>query len=402
MAELLETVWRQADPMSLFLVLSLGLLTGFFSERFWFPNAVAQVLLGVVLGAAVLGWVAHDPVIHVWGEIGVVVLLGVAGLEVGMGQLKDAGWPGIWVAVLGIVLSLVGGYAVALWYGSPADESIYLALALAATSIGISVQVLHQYGLMGHRVAEVIIAAAVVDDVIALYLLGAAHGFLSDGLSAPEIVTFVVLAVMVLVALFVLSKTATAWLAQRRLIERPGLRCAWILLMVALGASTTALLELSAVVGAFFAGVGTGEGLTQQARESSVKALNPLVLATIPFFFVMIGVQAEWTGLTDGPLLNLVLVLIAMACFTKVVGGVVGAWRVGRWRDRCLVGAGMMPRGEVALVIATIGFQQGHLSQPVYIAVIMMTIVVSVLGPLWMAPLAKRLANDVEHHPWAG
>lgn len=403
MAESLAGLWEQTDVLSIVLVLGLGLAVGAFSERYRIPNAVAQVLLGVVLGAAVLGWVAHDSVIHILGEIGVVVLLGVAGLEVSMGQLKHAGWPGVWVAVLGIVLSLAGGYAVAMMYGSPSAESIYLALALAATSIGISAQVLHQYGLMEHRVAEIILAAAVVDDVIALYLLGAAHGFLSDGLSAVEILSFVVLAVLALVALYAMTKTATAWLSRHRLIDRAWVRVVWILTVVALGAATTALLDLSAVVGAFFAGVGAGEGLDKVVKHASVKSLNPLVLLTMPFFFVMIGVQAEWAGLADPALLTLVLALIVMACFTKTLGGVIGAWRAGPWRHRWLIGVGMVPRGEVALVIATLGFQQGHLSHPVYVAAIIMAIVVSVLGPLWMMPLAKGLANDVSEEPprWA-
>jgi len=167
MAESLAGLWEQTNVLSIVLVLGLGLAVGAFSERYRIPKAVAQVLLGVVLGAAVLGWVAHDSVIHILGEIGVVVLLGVAGLEVSMGQLKHAGWPGVWVAVLGIVLSLAGGYAVAMMYGSPSAESIYLALALAATSIGISAQVLHQYGLMEHRVADLIITQAGVSNLTA-------------------------------------------------------------------------------------------------------------------------------------------------------------------------------------------------------------------------------------------
>jgi Kef-type K+ transport system membrane component KefB len=161
-------------------VLVLGGGLSWLSQRLRFPNAVAQVVLGVLLGTAVLGWVPHSPVLHEFGAVGVVLLLGVAGLELGLGRLTAAGPTGAFVATLGIVFSVVGGYGIGILYGSAGDEALYLGLALGATSIGITVQLLEQFGLIGHRVADILVAAAVIDDVIALYLLGAAHGFLSE------------------------------------------------------------------------------------------------------------------------------------------------------------------------------------------------------------------------------
>lgn len=179
-------------------VLVLGGALGWLSRRLNFPNAVAHVVLGVLLGSAMLGWVLHNPLLHTLGEVGVMVLLGVAGLEVGIDRLKAAGWAGTAVAVLGIVFSFAGGYAIAHLYGSPSDEAMYLGLALGATSIGITVQVLEQFAVIAHRVADIVIAAAVIDDIIALYALGAVHGFFSEGLGTAEVLSFVVLAMVLL------------------------------------------------------------------------------------------------------------------------------------------------------------------------------------------------------------
>lgn len=147
------------------LVLVLGAAVSGLSRWLNFPNAVAQVILVVLLGSAVLGWVEHSATLHTLGEVGVVLLLGVAGLELGIDRLKAAGWAGMVVAILGILFSFAGGYVLSRLYGSPNPEAVYVGLALAATSIGITVQVLQQFGLIGHRVAEVVIAAAVIDEV---------------------------------------------------------------------------------------------------------------------------------------------------------------------------------------------------------------------------------------------
>lgn len=379
------------DWIDIALVLVLGSALGWLSLRLSFPNAVAQVVLGVVLGTAVLGWVPHSPLLHTFGEIGVVLLLGVAGLELGFERLRAAGWAGGAVAALGIVFSVTGGYAIGHVYGSPSDEALYLGLALGATSIGITVQVLEQFGLLRHRVADILIAAAVIDDVIALYLLGAAHGFLSDGLSVPEVAGYVLFAMVALGGLFLLCRGLTRWADRRGVMENRWNRSAWLLTTIALGALLTHALDLSSVVGAFFAGVGAGEGLEDDVSERSAKTLSPLVLVFTPFFFVMIGVQAQWDFLEQPTMFWFVAILIAFAVVSKVAGGLLGAFNIAGWRDRWIIGLGMVARGEVGLVIATLGFEQGHITHPVFVALVLTTIVVSAIGPLLMAPLANRL-----------
>ncbi len=376
------------------LVLVLGATVSGLSQRLKFPNAVAQVVLGVLLGSAVLGWVAHSATLHTLGEVGVVLLLGVAGLELGIDRLKAAGWAGVIVAALGIVFSLAGGYALGTFYGSPNPEAMYVGLALAATSIGITVQVLQQFGLIGHRVAEVVIAAAVIDDVLALFLLAAAHGLLSDGLTVMGTFGLVGLAVAVLGGVYGLCRVLTRWASRRGLIDNPWARAAWILGAIFGAALLTHALELSAVVGGFFAGLGTGEGLTRAVRELSLRILNPLVLVLMPFFFVMVGVQAQWDILNESAVVWFVAGLIALAIITKAAGGLMGTTRAHSWTERWLIAFGMVPRGEITLVIVTLGFDQGHVTHHVFVAVVLMAIVLSIVGPLLMAPFAKRLASE--------
>jgi Kef-type K+ transport system membrane component KefB len=380
--------------LDIMLVLLIGSLLGRLSQRFGFPNAVAQVLLGVVLGTAVLGWVPHGPVLHALGEIGVVLLLGVTGLQFGIDRMMLAGWAGAAVATFGIVLSVLGGYAISSLFGSSSDEAIYVGLALGATSIGITVQVLHQFGLIGHRVADIVVAAAVIDDVIVLYLVGAVHGFLNNEQGLQGVLFFFVFTVLLLGGLYFVSRGLGRWVIRRSFAKNQWQRGFLILSAVSLGALSTNHFGLSLIVGAFFAGVGVGDGMGREARRSSTQTLQPLVLILMPFFFVMIGVQAQWNILEKPAMLWLVPVLIVFAVVAKVAGGVLGAMRVVRGRERWIIGFGMVARGEVALVIAALAFEQGHLTYPVFVALVLTTIVVAILGPLFTAPFAKMLGSE--------
>ena len=149
------------------------------------------------------------------------------------------------------------------------------------------------------------------------------------------------------------------------------------------------------MVGAFFAGVGVGEGMPHEASEHSAAKLQPLVLLLMPFFFIMIGVQADLDILDVPGMRWFVMILIVTAVAGKAIGGVIGALRDNGWRDRWLIGFGMVARGEVCLIIATLGFELGHVSRPVFVSLVLMTITVAALGPLLMAPLAKRAATAV-------
>jgi len=382
------------DFIDLLVVLVLGGALGWLSRRLKFPNAVAQVVLGIALGGMLLDWVSHSPLLHGFGEIGVILLLGVAGLETRFKRLAAAGAAGIAVAAFGIGLSVAGGYVIGRLYGSPSDEVIYLSLALGATSIGITVQVLEQFGRIGSRAADIIIAAAVIDDVIVLYLLGATHGLLSDGFRGSEVLRFAFLAIVALGGLFIVARAITRWVSHRNFIARRQARGAWVLTAIMVGALVTHSLGLSSVVGAFFAGLGTGEGMYDDHREPTASSLRPLVLAFMPFFFVMVGVPAQWSGVDEPTMLWLIVALVGVAVSAKAFAGLVGAINVRGWRERWLIGLGMVARGEVALVIGTVGFNQGHMTRTVFDALIITIISVALIGPALMVLLAKHPATE--------
>jgi Kef-type K+ transport system membrane component KefB len=340
------------------LILLLGLIVGWGASRLRLPVAVGQVLLGIVIGPPLLGWIHTDNNLRLLGELGVLLLLGMAGLRLGLDRLIGVGMTGLWVALLGMVFCLAGGYGFAAWWGSPAEEAIYIGVALTATSIAISVQLLHQFGLVERKVGRIVIAAAVIDDILALYLLATAHGVLSNALAPARIVASVVMAAVILVAIFMACRWLARQLAQASFPIHPIYLLPVIVAVIVSFGWLTHTLGYSQVVGGFFAGLGLGEGLHSGQRDRLGRQLNGIVMVLVPFFFVLIGGRAEWQVLMDPGMPTLVAGLLVVAIVGKAVGGMLGSVSTGNLRQQLLVGMSMVPRGEVILVIAGLGFAQ--------------------------------------------
>jgi len=369
------------------LILFLGVSAGLLARRMGQPAAVAQVLVGLIIGPPLLGWIAVNENLKILGELGVLLLLGMAGMHLGLDRLAYAGWKGFRVALLGMLLCFAGGYAFAIWWGSPGEEALYIGVALTATSIGISVQVLQQYGLINKEVGRVVIAAAVIDDIVALYLLAITHSALTEVVRIPKIVVSMVVAALMFGLIFIVCKLLARHLFSW--LKLPALHLVFSLLIIISFGWFTQWLGYSLVVGGFIAGLGLGEGLQKVKRDELLQQYGSLVLLLVPFFFVSIGSQAEWRVLADSGMTTLVLGLIVIALLGKTLGGYVGAWTRTDIYKPLLIGVSMAPRGEVALVIASIGFEQGHISHHVLVALMLMAIAAALAGPALMARLAQ-------------
>lgn len=374
-----------------FLILLLGVCVGWLANHIRQPAAVAQVLLGLVIGPPLLGWIDSGEALELIGQLGIVLLLGMAGMHIGSRHLAQQGWTALWVAMLGIVLCLAGGYAFAFMWGSPHAEAIYVGTALTATSIGISVQVLHQLELFDHKIGKIIIAAAVIDDVLALYLLATAHGLLSEDLGLYQLGLSMFATALVLGTIYVLCRWLSRIVTPILTSDMYNARLLLVSVVIIVFGWTTQALGYSMVVGGFFAGLGLGDGMEISMRKQVVQQLGRAVPFLVPFFFVVIGSRAEWSVLTDPGMPTLVIGLLLIALAGKILGGYFGALHTTGSGPSLLIGVSMAPRGEVALVIAGLGYFQGHISHHMLVALILVTIGTAVVSPLVMARMAKLL-----------
>ncbi len=372
--------------VDLFVVLLAAKLGDELFKRLGQPTIVGEILAGVVLGSSVLGLVEPTETLEVFAELGVVFLLFWVGLETKASELAEVGATAALVGALGFALPLGGGIALGVGLGESASTSIFIGAALVATSVGITSAVLIGLGALSSRPARVILGAAVVDDILAMVLLAIAAGIAAEGgVAATEIVVVVALAVG-FVGFFGLGGTRLLR-RQPQLLQRPRFSESPLLpaVLLALGlAAFAAEIGLAAIIGAFLAGMMVAETKEQHPIEHEVA---PLYAFFPPFFFVFIGLQVDLGAFADAGTLALLAGVTVLAAATKFAGAWLGARSLGA-RDAAFVGVGMVPRGEVGIIVAGIGRAAGVIDDELFAVIVGMSILTTLAAP----PLLRVLA----------
>ncbi len=341
---------------------------------------VGEILLGVLIGPTLLGWVSYDEPVKVLAELGAIFMLFTVGLESDMRQLARP--RNALVAAAGVVLPFALGWWVSSLFGYGGLEGLFIATSLTATSIAITVRILQERGMLSTPVARTIVGAAVIDDVLGLVVLSVITG-LSGSAGWAALAGRVGIALGFVAACFLLVRPVNAlvrWveLRVRASSEHAGLFAAMV---VAFGyAGIAQIVGLSAIVGAFLAGVTLEESGGKAVRE----AAHYLETIFSAIFFVSLGVVADFTRL--GGAWAFALALIAAALVSKFVGCWTAARACGHTaKEAASVGLGMVPRGEVAMIVALLGLSAGVIGEPVYGAIIVMAFATTVVTPLLLS-----------------
>jgi Na+:H+ antiporter len=371
--------------VALFVVLLAAKVGEEASRRLSQPAILGEILAGIVIGPSVLGLVEPEAILEVFAELGVVFLLFAVGLESRLAEMREVGGRALRVGGLGVVAPFAVGFGLGLALGESRETSLFLGAALMATSAGIASAVLLEFGATRRRAVRTILGAAIVDDVLALILLSVIVGISGDGVNLSAIGLLIVGAVAFVGVVAVagsrlLARYPTALTAP--LSSPTGLLPA-VLLCLGLAAVAGAV-GLAAIIGAFLAGMIVAETKQHTRIEEEI---GPLHAFFPPFFFAYIGVQVELSALADAGALALLAALTALAVLTKLLAGWVGAAGMPR-RDRGLVAFGMVPRGEVGIVVAGIGATAGVIDPDLFAAIVGMALLTTFLAP----PALRRLA----------
>ncbi len=365
-------------------------------KRLGQPTVIGEILGGALVGPAVLGLYQVNAETTLFAEIRVVLLLFQVGVETRLHDLLRVGLSASLVGAMGVVLPFAGGLGLAALIGEPIGVAIFLAAALTATSVGITSRVLGDLKALGTTSGRVILGAAVIDDVLAMLILAFAAGIAAGTVSAVGIAQLVVLAVA-FIGVVLLGGTR---LLQRRrsLLTDPQFAQTPFLpgMIVMLGlAALAASIGLAAIIGAFLAGMVVGESSEKRALEVE---LAPVAAFFTPFFFGSIGAQVDLVGLADPSVVLMLGVTTVLAVATKFVGAFVGAWRLGRARA-ALIGWGMVPRGEVGIVVAGLGLSAGAIDSQLYTVVVGMAILTTLIVPPLLPRLVRRAASAEQAQP---
>lgn len=374
--------------LGLFVIFVAAQIGAEIAQRLKLPGVVGEISAGCLLGPSVLGWVQPSDALDLLAEIGVVLLLFSVGLETKLEEMKRVGRSAFLVGVLGVIVPFVLGTLWAHGDGYDWARSLFVAAAFVATSAGITARVLQELGVLQREESRVILGAAVIDDILAMLLLGVVTALQSGeslhverlAIVLGEAVGFVF--VIVLLGTRVMRR-GSDWL------DAPinPLSPLTLALALCLGlAFLSTQFGLAAIIGAFLAGMIASE--TRQ-RETLERQTEPLLAFMTPFFFVMTGSKVELAQLADRDTLLTLALITAIAIVAKLLGGFLGALSLGK-RGALIVGVGMIPRGEVGVVIASLGLASGVFSSHLYALIVAMSLLTSVVTPPVLALLFRR------------
>ena len=348
------------------------------------PALVGEILAGVLIGPSVLGLVAPTGTLEVFSELGVVFLLFWVGLETRLSDMREVGPAAIRVGALGVVVPFACGYAAGAAVGEAPETSVFIGAALVATSVGITSAVLIELDVLATRAARTILGAAVIDDVLAMVLLAVAVGVAEKG--GVDMTS--ILVVIGLAGAFVTfvavggTRIVARWpdvFHAPRFSESPLLPA--VILCLGL-AALAAQIGLAAIIGAFLAGMVVAETKDRHDFEAEVA---PLYAFFPPFFFVFIGLEVDLGALADAGTLAALAGITALAVATKYGAARFAARGMGA-RDARVVGLGMVPRGEVGIIVAGIGATAGAVGDDLFAVIVAMSIATTLLVP----PLLRR------------
>jgi Kef-type K+ transport system membrane component KefB len=368
--------------MSLLLFVALG---GYqMAARIAQPAVVGVILAGLIIGPSVLGWVTYTEFVKSMAHLGAVILLFVTGLEFKLESI--AKWRYAAIGFAGVVLPWAGGYALASLFGFDANRSMVVGVALTATSVAITADTLRELGKLQTQAAQSIIGAAVIDDILALMALAVSNQMARGSFSTLEILWMLVQAVLFLSAGVYAGRRLITPAVQRidesRIArEFPEYNFIFAMMVAFLYAMAAELVGLSAIIGSFVAGVSL-EGVSLRTSKHFKEGAEYLRIIFGAIFFISLGIIADIKAFTPH-LLWFLLALVLVAILTKAIGCGLTARLLGMSRhDSLVVGFGMAPRGEVAMIVALLALNDKVIDQPSYVALVMMSLLTTLVVPL--------------------
>jgi Kef-type K+ transport systems, membrane components len=368
--------------MSLLLFVALG---GYLiASRINQSAVIGLILVGLLVGPSFLGLITYTEFVRSIAHLGAVILLFVIGFEF---DIKDIVHPrNFAIALIGVIVPWIGGWSLAVLFGFDSPSAIFVGTACTATSIAITANVLRELGKLQTEASKAIIGAAVIDDVLALLVLAISTDVVSGSFSLIGIALVTLKALV-----FILIAAAFGIVVISRFLEKldttpfvqkyPEFIFIFAMMLAFLYAMTAEAVGLSAIVGAFIAGVSFKDVELQRSR-SLKEGAEYLQIIFAAIFFVSLGIIADFHAVSL-EILFFLLALTAIAILTKVIGcGLPARLSHLCTRDALIVGFGMAPRGEVAMIVALIGLEKGIIGQGVYVAIVMMSLLTTIITPI--------------------
>ncbi|CAN5825461.1 cation:proton antiporter [soil metagenome] len=364
---------------ALFVMLVSAKLLAELFERLKQPAVVGEILAGVIIGPSVLGLVEPSNILDIVAEIGVIFLLFNVGLETKPQDVLAVGKHALLVGILGVILPFAAGYLISIWWGGSTVESMFIGAAMVATSVGITARVLGSLGLLDREAARIILGAAIIDDILGLIILSVVSSFSTGSVNYWTLIGTAGLAIAFTVFVATVGAKMMTRLAPKinnLHMSKPFFNAG---LIFCLGLSFAAIyIGVAAIIGAFLAGMAMAEATEDNPKMH--KLSSGVMEFLVPFFLVNIGMQLNLSIFRDMSVVLFAVIITVAAILTKFVGCGLGAIGKGK-REAAQVGIGMVPRGEVGIVVAQIGLGLAAIGDNYFGAVLFMAIATTLIAP---------------------
>ena len=366
-------------PLAMLIIFGSAKLLAEICERLGQPGIVGEILAGALIGPSVLGWITPNDTLKSLSDLGVMFLLFGVGLEVKASELLTVGAKATLVATLGVIVPFFAGWGIMSAWGVPQVEAIFVGASMVATSVGITASVLSAKGLLHEVASQIILAAAVIDDVLGLIVLAAVSSVARGHVNFWEIALTAGLAIAFTVVMGLWGTKAANHLMphfdSRVKADDAKFHIALVFLFgMGLLAQYTGV---AAIVGAFLAGLALSDTADARVRTLT-RGVSELL---VPFFLVGIGLHLNLAAFRSRSTLILGLLILTAAIVSKLIGCGLGALSLG-WQNVLKIGLGMVPRGEVGMVVAQIGLSLAVISSEVYSVVVFMAVATTLVTPL--------------------
>lgn len=376
---------------SLFALVLSAQIFGFIATQCKQPRVIGQVIAGVIVGPSVFGWVEINVTLQALAEFGAIFLMFMVGLETRLKDLLAVGKEAAVVAIFGISLPMLGGYLFGAFNDYNSLQSLFIGTAMVATSVGITAQVLNELGVINSNYARIILGAAVIDDILGLAILGVVSGMSSGGdISMLGVASTLAISIGFVIAVLLIGVPLINRLQKRidPMLVSGGFG---LCISLSLGfAALSGVAGLAPIIGAFLIGMVLAEVREQYDFDHKVHALESFLA---PVFFAMVGVQLPLALLGSGEVLLSGLILTVIAIAGKWIAGLMIIPSQG-FAIANKVGVGMVPRGEVGLIVVGIGFSTGLLSTVLFAEIVVMIIATTMLAPMVLRMLIQSKTKE--------
>ncbi len=385
--------------LSIAIILLSTKIFGGLTEKIHLPHVVGALVAGVIIGPSMLGIVDNTTFLDEVAQIGVIILMFMAGLDTDLGEIKRKGASYLLIAVMGVIIPLVGGFLSYMWFfhinpGVEQDllKALFVGVVLTATSVSITIEALRELGQVNSRIGNAILGAAIVDDVLGIIVLTIITSFKDTNISISAVLLRMAVYFVCMFIFGVITTIGAKFLDFKR--DRRRITVYVLALVFIISYISEIYVGIADITGAYLIGVIFSRF---SVRNEIVKKVNVLsYLFFSPIFFASIGLKTKFDNFSSQTFI-FAIILIIVAILTKIIGAGVGAKICKFTNHEALnIGIGMVSRGEVALIVAQKGYNLGLIDADLFSPIILMVVVTTIFTPIILKKTLEEKNDDSE------